>query len=255
MIDTAEKLYISTIADDAAELARKFGLGLEIADFCTALNMDTDFDERDTQIRCKINGVGRLILHAPFNELYPSAIDPLIVEVAKKRYAQAYGLMHGYGIGRMVAHSGFLPLIYFEEWFVDKSIKFWREFLSDKPDGFRLYLENVLESSPEMLCRIAADVDDERFRLCLDTGHAVYTGCDTPINEWVERMLPFLGHVHLHSNDGKRDSHNAPGDGIIDAAAVISRITEAAPDVTFAIEARDGKTSVEWLISNGFLLI
>ena len=35
-----EQLYISTIADDAAAVAREFGLGVELAQFCLAENMD-----------------------------------------------------------------------------------------------------------------------------------------------------------------------------------------------------------------------
>ena len=35
-----ERLYVSTVASDAPETAEEFGLGLEIADFCTASNLD-----------------------------------------------------------------------------------------------------------------------------------------------------------------------------------------------------------------------
>ena len=215
--------------------------------------MDAGFEEHDARVRNEMQGAGRFIFHAPFNELCPAAIDPLIVEVAKKRYAQAYSLMQGYGIDSMIAHSGFVPTIYFEEWFKEKSVKFWQEFLSDKPGSFRVYLENVLESSPGMLCDIANAVGDERFRLCLDIGHAALMGPDIQVSEWALRMQPFLGHVHLHNNFGSRDTHNALGDGSIDVAAAIRAIAEAAPDVTFTIEASDGASSVEWLKSNGLL--
>lgn len=40
-----EQLFLSTIADDAAETAKRYGLGLEIAEFCTAYSMDDRFDE------------------------------------------------------------------------------------------------------------------------------------------------------------------------------------------------------------------
>jgi hypothetical protein len=35
-----ENVYLSTIASDAAPLAREYGCGLEIAEFCTAWNME-----------------------------------------------------------------------------------------------------------------------------------------------------------------------------------------------------------------------
>lgn len=37
------QLYLSTIDPGAGALARKYGLGVEIADYCTAMNMDESF--------------------------------------------------------------------------------------------------------------------------------------------------------------------------------------------------------------------
>jgi len=247
-------IYISTIATDAEDVAREYGFGLEIAEFCTAFNMDEDFATWDAQVRAKMQSAERFIFHAPFNELCPAAIDPMIVKVAERRYEQAYKLMCGYGINTMVVHSGFIPMVYYEDWFVSRSIEFWKRFLSDKPGDFRLYLENVLEDSPKMLCEIVAGVDDPRFRLCLDIGHAAIVGRETPLTEWAERMLPLLGHVHLHNNYAERDNHNALGDGSIDIAPLLRMITEMAPAVTFTIEtAISGKPSADWLRTNGFL--
>jgi len=253
MVNIAGRLYISTIADDAARLARDYGFGLEIAEFCTAFNMDTGVESWDRQVRGEMQGLHRFIFHAPFNELCPASIDPMIVEVTRKRYAKAFALMSGYGIDTMVAHSGFVPPLHDEGWFVEKSVLFWNDFLSDKPDGFKLYLENVLEGTPWMLREIACAIGDGRFGLCLDVGHAAIRGGGNPVAEWVDQMLPHLGHVHLHNNDGSQDTHNGPGDGAADVAAVIRRVTEAAPDATFTIETIAGKTSVEWIKSKGFL--
>ena len=253
MIDIAGKLYISTISDDAAELAREHGLGLEIAEFCTAFNMDEGFEWWDKRVKTQMSGLGSFIFHAPFNELCPAAIDPMVVEIAKKRYAQAYGLMNGYGIDTMVVHSGFLPVLYDENWFVSNSVEFWKEFLKDKPDGFKLYLENVFERTPEILCRIVAAVNDSRFRLCFDAGHAEIYRSGISLIEWTELVLPYLGHVHLHNNDGNQDSHNALGDGAADIASVLQTILGEMRDVTFTIEAVDGKLSVDWLREKGFV--
>jgi sugar phosphate isomerase/epimerase len=246
------KLHISTIAEDAAELAREYGLGLEVTEFCTAFNMDRDFETWDKQVRGKIRDMDRLVFHAPFNELCPGAIDPLIAEVAKRRYAQAYQLMRGYGINAMIVHSGFVPMVYHEGWFAEKSIEFWSAFLADKPDDFRLYLENVMEPSPDMLLEIVRGVNDSRFRMCLDIGHAAIVGKGLSLTEWVERFLPFIGHVHLHNNHAERDTHSALDDGTIDLAPLIRTVANAVPDVTFTIEtAGSARSSVEWLLANG----
>ncbi len=70
------RFYLSTIAADAAGTARQYALGLEIAEYCTACNMDEHFPETDAAVREKIAGIARVTLHAPFNELFPCAIDP-----------------------------------------------------------------------------------------------------------------------------------------------------------------------------------
>jgi len=215
--------------------------------------MDNEFSGYDKCVKKAKQNIDRFVFHAPFNELCPAAIDPMIVEVAKKRYAQAYNLMHSYDISKMIVHSGFVPMIYFEEWFVDKAVAFWQEFLVDKPKKLNIYLENVLESSPDMLIEIVAAINDERVKLCLDIGHAALIGPDLSLIQWAERMLPYLGHVHLHNNHGKRDTHNALDDGIIDIAPIIRYISGAAPEVTFTLEIVDAQTSIEWLNANVFI--
>ncbi|MCL2391848.1 MAG: sugar phosphate isomerase/epimerase [Oscillospiraceae bacterium] len=252
MKNISQRLYISTIAEDAAEKAREFSLGLEITEFCTAYNMDTCFDEFDAKARNKMQNVKRLTFHAPFNELSPAAIDPLILDVAKKRLHQAWNIMQEYHIDTMIAHSGFLPHVYYEEWFVEKSVDFWLGFLSDKPKNFKLHLENVLESTPAMLIKIVQAVGDARLTLCFDIAHAALMGPDIPVVTWAEQMAPHLGHIHLHNNHGQFDTHNALGDGIIDINAVLQK-TAVLPDITFTIETINANESLKWLEANGFL--
>ena len=76
-----DRLYISTIGSDAPDLAREHSLGLELADFCMASNMDRDFTQTDRHVRQILTGVSRLMLHAPFSEMCPAAIDPLVRKV------------------------------------------------------------------------------------------------------------------------------------------------------------------------------
>ncbi|MCL2200367.1 MAG: sugar phosphate isomerase/epimerase [Oscillospiraceae bacterium] len=254
MINISNRLYISTTADDAASIAREHGFGLEIAEFCTAANMDHGlFEEYNKRALANMKGVSSFVLHAPFNEISPAAIDPLILKVAEKRYSQAAGIMRGYGINKMVAHSGFLPQVYYEQWFVPKSVEFWQKFLSDKSESFELCIENVLESSPDMLCKIAKEVNDGRLKLCFDAAHAAIMSPELSAMQWAERMLPYLGHVHLHNNFGEIDTHNALGNGIVDIAKLIEFIAGEKADVTFSIEAIDAKTSVNWLYARGFV--
>jgi sugar phosphate isomerase/epimerase len=248
-----DNLYVSTVSAEAHAVATQHGLGLELAEFCTAMNMDPPlFPEWDARARANMRGAHRFTFHAAFNELCPAAIDPRVLEVAKQRYEQSYKLMRSYGISRMIAHSGYVPHIYFKGYFVERSVEFWREFLADKPEDFSLFLENVLEDSPEMLRDIVAEVDDKRMRLCLDVGHANVFVSDVPVLKWIDVCADFLGHLHIHNNYREWDDHNALGDGIIDMNAVMRHLTEI-PNVTYTIESIDSATSVEWLIKEGYL--
>jgi sugar phosphate isomerase/epimerase len=249
-----DRLFLSTVSADAASVAAVYKLGLELAEFCTASNMDAEFAEWDAVARGKMKSAGRFILHAAFNELCPAAIDPLVLEIAKKRYKQAYELARSYGISRLVVHSGYVPFVYFKEYFVDRSVAFWREFLADKPDDLTLVLENVLEDEPLMLLDVAKGVDDRRLRLCLDLGHANITKKDITIEDWVKAALPFLGHAHLHNNRGWPDSHQPLYDGEMDMEKILDLISSGAPDATLTLEIRDScRSSVEWLHKKGYL--
>ena len=70
-----EKIYLSTIATDAVRVAQEHGFGLEIAEYCTAWNMDEKFVPVDGVVKKKLEGICASLLHAPYNELFPCAID------------------------------------------------------------------------------------------------------------------------------------------------------------------------------------
>ena len=167
--DFSKKLFVSTIAEDCAAAAREHSLGLEIAEFCYAPNMDTDSAahfRRVSQLTAE-SGCGlRLLLHAPFAELSPCAIDPLVRDVVRRRFDQALFAADVIGAKRIVFHSGFIPFVYYKEYFIDESVKFWRVFLKNAPNDMSFLLENVMEPEPEITAGF-------RKRGCL---HARYQG-------------------------------------------------------------------------------
>lgn len=253
MSDLRGKLYLSTTADDAPFLAREHDLGLEIAEFCTASNMDRDFAAADRLVRENMTGVGRFTFHAPFNELSPAAIDPLIKEISYRRYRQAIDLAPRYGAKKIVVHSGFIPRIYFPSWFVKQSIPFWREILQTTPEDVTLCLENVMEPGPEMLMEIVEGVADPRFRLCLDVGHAACMGKNISVEQWIRTMGENIGHLHLHNNDGISDLHQCLGEGILDMNSILSALETCCPEATMTIENIHAADSVRWLRDQNYL--
>lgn len=252
-MDIRSRLYISTVAENAPNLARNNALGLEIAEYCTAFNMDTYFPDTDRTVREEMACADRFTFHMPFNELCPAAIDPLVLEVTRKRHEQALELALSYGVKKMIVHSGFVPLVYHKSWFIDRSVEYWREFFRGKPDDIVLCLENVMEDEPDMLSTIVEQVNDPRFRLCLDVGHAFCVSKEVAVDAWIRRTAPILAHVHIHNNLGEWDTHNALGDGGLDMKSVIDSIAVLAPDATMTIESIDAESSISWLKDKEFI--
>ena len=245
------KLFLSGMDENAASLARNWGLGLELTDFCEARKLEEPAAMEAARARC--SGIGSLWLHAPFAELSPCAIDPRVREVVMLRFRQTVQAALSLGIRRIVVHSGYIPLVYFPEWFIARSVEFWREFLRDAPDGLCLALENVMEPGPDMLVQIAAGVDDPRFGLCLDVGHANTRVSETPPLDWIAPMAPWLRHVHIHNNAEQMDLHDPLGKGVIQMERVLDEIVRLAPAATFTIENQDCAPSIDWLRQKGYL--
>lgn len=240
-----ENLYLSTIDPKAGELAARYGLGLEIAEYCTAYNMDDFFADTDALVAKKLKGIGSRLLHAPFNELFPCAIDPKARELAAARYRQAVSLANRYDADKIIIHGGYNPWLYYPCWYTEQSIIFWDSFLKDY-DGPELVLENVLEEKPDMLVDIVRTVDHPKLRICLDVGH-VNAYSKLSIMNWLESCAPYLSHFHLHNNDGSFDSHHALDMGTLPIRDLLIRADSLCADATCTLELPDAESSIQWL--------
>ncbi|MCR5808875.1 MAG: sugar phosphate isomerase/epimerase [Clostridiales bacterium] len=247
------RFHVSTIDENAARIAREYGLGIEIADFCWAQRIDVDTEKNLAAAREKTRGAESLWFHAPFAEIAPCAIDPKVRELTKERYRQSTALASALGIKRIVVHGGYVPHVYFPSHYVSESVRFWKEFLKEAPGDIVIALENVMEPGPEMLVEIAEGVGDARLGLCLDIGHANASLSETAPIDWIAPMAKHLKHVHLHNNHGENDLHLPIGEGDIDCERMINEVLRLSPDATFTIENMDSTASVKWLEEKGFL--
>ena len=246
-----DRLYLATIAAGADETASRFGLGLEIDEFCTAANFDADFDRWDGAARAHLAHSDRFVFHAPFAELCPCAIDPMVHDVTMRRFRQAAALSRAYGIRRIVVHSGCIPHVYYPVWFVEQSARFFRALLDAEPE-VAICVENVLDDDPAPLMDLADAVDDPRLGLCLDVGHANAVS-KIPVRQWLKRLAPRLMHLHLHDNDGAADLHQIPGDGSLGFPGLMDEIEAAAPEATLTFECMDGAGCARRLAEYGWL--
>lgn len=246
-----KNVYISTTAPDASQLAVQYGLGIEIAEYCTAWNMDDEFISTDASVQKKLNGIGKRILHAPFNELFPCAIDRKARALAAERYRQAIGLAKTYGATKVVVHGGYNPWIYYPVWYTEQSIIFWKEFLREDP-GMEIVLENVLETDPQWLLDIVKGVGNPRLKLCLDIGH-VNAYSKIPLNDWLENWAPHISHFHIHNNDTSWDTHSPLTEGTIPMKDLLEKAYLLCPDATFTLELMEAEASVKWMADNDLI--
>ena len=253
MSNLISRLFISTVAEDSHEMAREFGLGIELAEFCTAYNMDECFSQHDARARELMDGISARVFHGPYNELCPAAIDPIVREHTAKRYRQSIALAQTYGIRKIVIHTGYIPFVYFPEWFIPESVKFWRSFLADLQEDIVICLENVMEAGPEIQYEIVSAVNDPRLKACLDVGHANTCLSHTPVEDWIRMLRPFLSHVHVHNNDGITDLHRSLGDGVLDMERIIDQLERETPEVTYTIESMVSRPSIDWLCQRQYI--
>ena len=247
-----DKLYVATIAEDAKIMAEKFGIGIEVNEFCTAINMEIDFEKWDKIAKANMSVAKCHIFHAPFNEILPSAIDPKIRKIGMDRLNQAFELAQSYGINQMVVHSGNIPDIYFPEWFLDRSVEFWNEFMENKPADFQIFIENQLEKEAYLLPKLCERLNHPQISLCLDIGHAIYCS-DEDIYSWVDAFAPYTKHIHLHTNDKSWDLHWCLDKGCVDMESFVPYLLEKIPNSTITLENLRVEDSLLWLKERGYL--
>ena len=242
----SSQLYLSTVDPQAGDLARQYGLGLEIAEFCTAWNLDDEFPAADQAVRREGAGISRFTLHGPYSELYPCAVDRKARALARDRFLQAIRAAALYGADKLILHGGFDPHLYYPIWFREQSILFFRDFIREVPENLTLCLENVLEPEPSYLLDIIRAVDSPRLRLCLDVGHANAYSQASPLN-WVCQAGDLISHFHLHNNDGTQDSHSPLPQGTIPMKRLLEKISLSCPHATMTLELPEAASSLVWL--------
>ena len=164
-------------------------------------------------------------LHAPFHDLIPGALDPGILAASRAKLQKAFELIPIFAPRAIVCHLNFEPDKHGgakeERWFA-QSLATWQGLLAiaqahDTP----MMLENTYEKSPAQLKRMLMALDSPLARFCLDVGH-VTAFARNSWRDWLPELVPWLGQLHLHDNDGATDSHLAVGEGIFDFEALFA---------------------------------
>ncbi|HHY10841.1 MAG TPA: sugar phosphate isomerase/epimerase [Firmicutes bacterium] len=180
--------------------------------------------------------------------------DPLIREVAKKRFEFAYKYARLLGAPHIILHHGYVPHTSGHAGWLARSLEFWRVFLADKDPDTVFYLENLLEPDSKLIGQVVRQLDQPNLKICFDVGHAFCHG-KIPLKEWVEDLGPLIGYVHLHDNNGDVDAHLSLGEGRLPLDHICYTLKRRAPDALWALEVgpENLAASYFWLERHGYL--
>jgi len=193
-------------------------------------------------------------IHAPFFDLNPAASDPDIARITAHRFRQTIEAAAELEASHIVFHPGYDPWRYArapEAW-LEHSLLFWPQLIEQaKAADIVLCLENIFDPSPQPLVELLQHLDSPYLRHCFDIGHW-FLFSKTPIFEWLEQFSPYLYHLHLHDNRGRKDDHRPIGSGKIDFASFLEALVQLKlrPNATLeAHRTKDAEASLAALQS------
>jgi len=197
-------------------------------------------------------------IHGPFMDLRPGALDPMIRKVTIDRLKQMFDLAPYFRPRSIVCHPSFDERYYVsteEEW-LQNSVDTWKRFAGVAADmGARIALENIYEKEPRQLHRLLTALDSPHIRFCFDTGH-FNAFSRAPLEEWLERMGPFIGQLHIHDNHGASDEHLPVGEGNFPFPVFLKYLRDRGLRPIVTVEAHSEKDlwrNVENLQATGLL--
>ena len=173
-----------------------------------------------------------ITLHAPFIDLSPGSLDPIVLNLTRYRFKQVLQLVPLFKPITVICHAGYdwKRYGYCQEEWVEKSLQTW-SWLGSRvaEEGSQLMLENVYEHSPEDIRILFENLEKKNVRFCLDTGHQSAFSRST-LRTWLDSLGQYLGQIHLHDNNGEDDDHLAMGKGRINFEAFFTALKSIKPD-------------------------
>lgn len=131
----------------------------------------------------------------------------------------------------------------------DMNIKFMSELLKTaKEYGITICLENMPMrkfslATPEKILKFVKEINDENFKICLDTGH-VSVFEDLNMGDELRRLGDKIRVLHVHDNKWGADLHLAPYFGIIDWESFANALADIGFNGCFSLETMpSGKLS------------
>ena len=253
-IKLLEKLQVNVpfleLKNDYLPLFMEYGMNPEIGIDAAALDSVSDKEFRNIAEILKINH-RKITLHGPFMDLVPGGLDNMLLKATRKRLERFFEILPIFEPVNVVCHTGYDPCYYRKHWkeWLANSVATWKSHVNHAERfGFKLLLENVYETSPEVHLALFDAIQSDHFGFCLDVGHHHVFG-KSPLKEWVETLGDKIMELHLHDNNGEEDTHLAVGKGNADFAGLFQFINEKGLSPTITLEPHKEETLWQSLAS------
>lgn len=213
------KLYCIPKTDqltEFVEFSEKYHAGFEYNDFFLPSVLDDS--ERVRELIRTYTALDRDrsedTLHGVFLDICVNSADSLIYAASDRRIHQSMDIAMQLGVKAVIFHTNHIPNFrlqsYRESW-LNRNVSYWRALLEEYPK-LMVYLENMFDEEPDLLCQLAEALADEpRFGVCYDFAHAYIS--HTPLPEWGAALAPYVRHLHINDNNKLEDTHHPVGAG------------------------------------------
>jgi sugar phosphate isomerase/epimerase len=231
------------LKNDYLPLFVEYGVNPEIGIDAAALDSSSDKEFGSIAEIFKKNH-RRITLHGPFMDLVPGGLDHMILAATRERLDRFFEIIPVFKPVHVVCHTGYDPCYYRMHWekWLTNSIGTWEHHVRHAERiGYKLLLENVYETDPEVHRALFEAIPSDVFGFCLDVGHQhVFGKC--ALKEWVETLGDKLMELHLHDNHGEEDTHLAIGKGTADFAGLFKMINEKGLSPIITLEPHKEET-------------
>lgn len=177
-----------------------------------------------------------ITLHGAFFSLIIHSNDPDIAQISKNKIIRSIQTATELNCSKVIFHTGIIPQAvgHMLTDIAKVHTSFWGEML-EKYKDIEICIENVWEKNTEFFEILLQNVNNPRFTMCIDNGHAnVYSS--TPIPEWINKLQKYLSHVHLSDNDAITDQHLGLGTGRLDIKNEINEFIKIKENITYKLE-------------------
>lgn len=222
------------------ELSKQYGIKFEYNDFILPFNLDNPgYKEEKIDYYNSIKDMpSGNTLHGSFLDVTVFSKDAVIRKASRNRIIESMTIADKLGAKAVIIHTNCIPNYHdesYESYWLEGNKTFYDQLLADFPN-ISLYMENMFDETPDLILSLAKAMEgNDRFGLCLDYAHVKVFG-KSDESEWIERMAPYVKHIHINDNDLTKDSHLALGDGAIDYKKFFELYEKYFADISVLIE-------------------